>query len=267
MGWFGTLIGSSLGFMFGGPLGAIGGAALGHILIDRPSSRVSGGRNFNVHERRQAGYFVALFSIMGKIASADGRISVHERQLVDQFIANSGMGAEQARYARRVFEEAAQSPHTVTELTNQFYLITTGQSKYHLNFMDLLVRIAAADGILDANERRLLQQIAAGLYISDQDFRLLLSRAGQQGGRRQSGGQSGGGARSDSLQTAYHILGCTPHSSDSEIRSAYRQLAAVYHPDKIISKDLPDEFTNLAKEKFQEIQGAYQTVKTARGMN
>jgi len=35
MGWFGKLTFGSLGLFFGGPLGAIAGAALGHHLIDK----------------------------------------------------------------------------------------------------------------------------------------------------------------------------------------------------------------------------------------
>jgi len=269
MGWFGTLIGSSLGFVFGGPLGAIGGAALGHILIDRHSAgfaRARGQAGYNVHETRQAGYFVALFSLMGKIASADDHISESERDVVRQFIAKSHMHPTQREYALRIFEEASRSPHSVKELVEQFYALTAGQSQYHLNFMDFLARLAAADGVIDRNEERLLSEIAVGLYISDNDFRIILQRATQGGQQRDQGSRSssaqygGGGALAD----AYRTLGCTPQSSDSEVRSAYRALAAAYHPDKIIAKDLPEEFTELAKNKFQDIQSAYETIKKAR---
>lgn len=271
MGWFGAIIGSSLGFVLGGPLGAIGGAALGHILIDRSGNRLNEnmGRNrIHTHEKRQAGYFLALFSIMGKIAVSDGHISTSERQLVQQFINQAGMNPTQGEYALRIFEEASRSPHSVSALANQFYLITAGQSKYHLNFMDLLVRLAVADGVLTANERRLLQEVASGLYISDDNLTLLLNRATYSQQHSSSGSNSRGvPTAGGEIVRAYHILGCTTQSNDSEIRSAYRQLAAAYHPDKIISKNLPEEFTQLAKEKFQEIQAAYQMIKQARKMH
>ena len=264
MGWFGTLIGSSLGFMFGGPLGAIGGAALGHVLLDRRSTHTST-RQYNSHETRQAGYFVALFSLMGKIASADGHISTSEKQVVKQFIAQSQMNSAQGEYALRIFEEAAHSSHTIKDLINQFYLLTAGQSQYHLNFMDFLVRIAAADGTVDANETRVLHQIAAGLYIGDENFRIILNRAttNRQHGNKQ---YSQTAPHTDTLHNAYNTLGCTPQSSEDDIRTAYRSLAAAYHPDKIIAKDLPEEFTELANKKFQDIQTAYERVKEARNI-
>jgi DnaJ like chaperone protein len=39
-----------------------------------------------------------------------------------------------------------------------------------------------------------------------------------------------------------------------------------YHPDKIISKGLPEEFNQLAHDKFREIQEAYEIIKKERGI-
>jgi len=45
-------------------------------------------------------------------------------------------------------------------------------------------------------------------------------------------------------------------TSLDEIKSAYRKLAAQYHPDKV--NHLGDEFKTLAEKKFKEIQEAYE---------
>lgn len=37
-----------------------------------------------------------------------------------------------------------------------------------------------------------------------------------------------------------------------------------HHPDKLVSKGLPEEMIELAKEKTQEIQSAYERIKAAR---
>jgi len=37
-----------------------------------------------------------------------------------------------------------------------------------------------------------------------------------------------------------------------------------YHPDKYVSKDLPEEMHCLAKEKTQKIQEAYEKIRESR---
>jgi uncharacterized membrane protein YkvA (DUF1232 family) len=46
------------------------------------------------------------------------------------------------------------------------------------------------------------------------------------------------------------------YHSPEEIKSAYRKKAQRYHPDRVVH--LGDEFQQLAKQKFQEIQEAYE---------
>lgn len=53
----------------------------------------------------------------------------------------------------------------------------------------------------------------------------------------------------------YDILGVSRGADDDEIKKAYRKLSLRYHPDRNGDQD--------AKEKFQEINNAYETIKTA----
>ncbi len=39
-----------------------------------------------------------------------------------------------------------------------------------------------------------------------------------------------------------------------------------HHPDKLVSKGLPDEMMEIAKERTREIRAAYDLVKQRRGM-
>jgi hypothetical protein len=56
----------------------------------------------------------------------------------------------------------------------------------------------------------------------------------------------------------YKVLGVHRGASIDEIKAAYRELAAKYHPDKV--NHLGDEFKVMAEKKFKEIQEAYQTL-------
>ena len=62
------------------------------------------------------------------------------------------------------------------------------------------------------------------------------------------------------MKDPYQVLGVTPNASDDEIKDAYRQLARKYHPDNYGDNPLSD----LAKEKMQEINEAYDTIVRMR---
>ena len=66
-------------------------------------------------------------------------------------------------------------------------------------------------------------------------------------------------ARSSSTDP-YSVLGIAPGASPKEIKSAYRKLAAQYHPDKV--QHLGKEIQEMAEARFKEIQQAYDTLKT-----
>ncbi|MDO5783673.1 MAG: DnaJ domain-containing protein [Eubacteriales bacterium] len=58
----------------------------------------------------------------------------------------------------------------------------------------------------------------------------------------------------------YKVLGISPSASDDEVKRAYRDLARKYHPDNYVNNPLAD----LAKEKMQEINDAYDTIMKQR---
>lgn len=68
--------------------------------------------------------------------------------------------------------------------------------------------------------------------------------------------QGGADSAEEAEKDPYQILGVSRSASQQEIKSAFRKQAQRYHPDRV--SHLGDEFQQLAKEKFQEIQQAYE---------
>ena len=62
------------------------------------------------------------------------------------------------------------------------------------------------------------------------------------------------------MERAYNILGINPQVPNDEIKKVYRKLAMEHHPDRVISRGLPEEFVKMANKKFAEIQNAYDLI-------
>ena len=62
------------------------------------------------------------------------------------------------------------------------------------------------------------------------------------------------------MSDPYKILGVSPDATDDEIKTAYRNLARKYHPDKYRDSDLAE----MAGEKMKEINAAYDEIQKIR---
>ncbi len=246
MGWFGKLTFGTLGMLFAGPLGAIAGAALGHHLIDKKNNLLNRSVQFGQAEQGQAAYFISMFSILGKLAKADGVVSRDEIGVVENFLSGINMPEQQKQFARQVFNEAKTSPYSIDDFATQLYQINRQQPTILLSFMDLLFKLAAADGRLDPAEETALNRIKEIFRISDRQYNDLK------------------GVYFKDVDRFYKTLNCTAESSNEEIRSNYKKLVKEFHPDTIISKGLPEEFIQFATTRFQEIQEAYEKIRQER---
>ena len=61
----------------------------------------------------------------------------------------------------------------------------------------------------------------------------------------------------------YQVLGISSSATDEEVKKAYRELSRKYHPDTYVNNPLSD----LAEEKFKEVQEAYQQIMDMRSGN
>jgi len=254
MSWFGKLTLGSLGLIFGGPLGAVAGAALGHILIDKSSElvnqtiRLGQDPQFKPAERTQATYFISLFSILGKLSKIDGVVTKDEIAVALDFINNLPIAENEKQFAKQVFNEAKDSRYTIEDFAIQLYQAAGTQPTLLLSFLDLLFKIAAADGKLHPAEERALNNVKNIFKISDIQFENIKS------------------VYFRDIDKYYKTLNCTPESSNQEIKSNYKKLVKDFHPDKIVSKGLPEEFIDFASNRFREIQESYEKIKQERGL-
>ena len=139
------------------------------------------------------------------------------------------------------------------------------------------MRAALLGNGMQGRTRVLLGRIAQALGISGLEFAHLEALLRLQGygaayAQARAGAQPGGGPgyrpppRTDHLREAYEVLEVTPDASDADVKRAYRRLMSQNHPDKLVSRGLPESMLEMAKQKTQTIQAAYERIREARGI-
>ena len=288
MAIWGKLLGGVFGFVIGGPIGAVLGAALGHN-FDNGLKRLAHDDAFaddpdlspGDTERVQMVFFTATFSVMGHLAKIDGKVSPSEIQLAEAVMERMQLSSELREAAIKLFNQGKQPEFELDPLLDQFRRECRRRSNLMRMFLEIQIQAALADGVLDTAEEALLVNISGQLGFPEYVFRQLvvLVRAAMGAGHghhddagrggRSSGGQRRGhapaGSDAISLPDAYALLGVEREAEKAEVKRAYRRLMSQHHPDKLVAKGLPEEMMKMATEKTQQIQKAYEAIKTARG--
>ncbi len=250
MAWWGTLIGGSLGFVFGGPIGALVGAALGGN-FDR-GLKMDGRIDMGAQERVQAAFFTTTFSVMGHIAKADGQVSAREISAARNIMAQMQLSGTQREAAIKLFDQGKAADFPLEAVLHQFKKECHRRRNLIQMFVEIQISTAMADGKVDVSEKQIIYTIGDILGFSRSNIEHLFNIAGS---------ASASVSDSLSLTQAYEILGISKGSSEAEIKKAYRRLMSQHHPDKLVAKGLPDEMIALATEKTQEIRKAYDLIK------
>ena len=273
--FFGKLIGGLLGYYSAGIFGLIIGVAVGHY-FDKSFGQALGFDYGAERARLQRLFFETTFSIMGQVAKADGRISEEEIQQAEAMMDRLGLTPEHRREAIALFKQGADPTFQLEPVISRFINDGGRQQNLPLLLLEFLFGIALADGVLHDAEKAILSRVASYLGIGTRQFEQLLAmlQAQQQfqGGQYQQRSYQQGGQqysqppRQDELAAAYSALGVSASDSDRDVKRAYRKLMSQHHPDKLIAQGVPEDMLKMATEKSQEIQAAYDLVKSERNM-
>ncbi|MDH2434282.1 hypothetical protein WH50_18035 [Pokkaliibacter plantistimulans] len=273
----GLIVGGLIGLPWGGPVGALFGAAVGYWL-DKQLRKSSGPGS---HLEVQRAFFVATFTVMGRLAKADGRVTETEIAFAKSVMDRMRLNDAQRQEAIRFFNQGKEPQTDLHAVLEPLVFSMSRSFSLRQIFLEIQLQTAMIDGQITQGEVEVLDKVCSQLRIGVDEFQSLIRRMqaeqaffqwhrqrGQQQQGYQEQFQQWGQQRSAAagLQEAYGVLGVTAEASDQELKQAYRRLMSQHHPDKLVSKGLPDEMIQLAKEKTQEIQAAYERVKEARGL-
>jgi DnaJ like chaperone protein len=237
MAGFGKWVGGAIGWALGGPIGGILGYQLGKFF----SSGVQIGER-NQGGTRSGDFAMSLVVLSAAVMNADGKVLKSELNFVKKFL-KMNFGEVQADQLILLLKEALKQEVDVRGVADQIRMNMDHPKRMLL--LQYLYGIANADGHLDKRELELIRLIAKHLGISLKDAASI-----------EEPFHSG-------TLNPYKVLEITENTTDSEVKKAYRKLAIKFHPDKI--GDLGEGPRKLAKERFLQVQGAYEQIKKSRG--
>lgn len=266
MRYWGKVIGLFLGLYTGtGAWGVILGLIIGH-LFDKAAGNQRKSY-FTNQQNRQSLFFRTTFQVMGHLTKSKGRVTEADIQIASLVMARMQLVGAAKSAAQQAFREGKQGDFPLRDVLRQFRSACFGRFDLIQMFLEIQIQAAFADGSLHPNERQVLYVIAEELGISPAQFDqfLRMIESGQQFGGDQSGSEHQRPAGGPTLTDACSLLGVKPDDDNTTIKRAYRKLMSEHHPDKLVAKGLPPEMMEIAKQKTQEIQAAYDLIRREKG--
>ena len=252
-------LGGVVGFVAGGPLGALLGFVLGS-LFEEKSPKAQYNNTSQTQEDINAGqrnsFMFSLMVLASYIIKADGKVMHSEMELVRRFLrVNFGEDAvnEGNEILLKLFEHRkqvdAQDPYAFKRTINDCGRQIAANMSYEqrLQLLNFLAMIAKADGHVCDQEIVALREVAAAMGLSASEVDSMLNLG------------------TDTLEAAYKVLEISPSATDDEVKAAYRKLAMKHHPDRVAS--LGEDVRKAAEEKIRQLNEAKEKIYKARGLN
>jgi DnaJ like chaperone protein len=267
MAWKGKFIGALVGLLitrtvWGAVIGALIGQLFDQGLAPRAAAPPSVAQVF----------FRSTFEMMGHVAKSDGRVSEAEIEAARRLMRELRLSPDETTHAIDCFRTGkipVYDPESSVERLRE----ACGQRHDLLrNFIELQLRAALTVEGMSPQARAILSRVAERLGMSGLEFARMeasLQAQRQNPGAGDSGAnQSARGTSSarKSLADCYAELEVDAGVSDQDLTRAYRRQMSRHHPDKLVANGLPESMAQIAKEKTQRIQEAYEGIRAARGM-
>ncbi len=203
-----------------------------------------------------------LMMLSSLVIKADGATMKSELNFVKKYFVKQ-FGEEQAKKHVKDLKKYLETNLSIDKLAAEISGSLSGSSKVHL--IHYLIGIANADGEISSSELNVIKRICEAMNIPSRTLDSVLAMYYYQSGNYNQGYQNYNQQRQTyqpsykNIDISYQILGLENTATPEEIKKAYRKLAVKYHPDKVAQ--LGPEYQKGAKEKFQKVQEAYDSLK------
>lgn len=240
MSW---LLGAGLGFLRGGPLGAIVGGAVQHVMTKKVRKLIRRGLPGVVDE---SAFVTCIIVVMTKIAMVKGHMTPREVEAIYRFfVKNLNYSENDLDPINQVIRETCRVNPDLNPVIQKYK--SSSQSRYRNLLLVLSYQIALIEDSLTDEVQEGINELARLLDISIEEHDRIRQKYSL-----------------DVLVTPFTVLDIAPTASNEEIKKAYWRLASQCHPDKVAY--LGEDQVEEAHLKFLEIQEAYQELEKMRDL-
>ena len=234
------LLWGGLGWVLGGPIGAIIGYSLGS-MKDQSNYSNNYFDSKSYPSTQPGDFMVSLLVLFGAVMKADRKMLKSELDFVKTFLAKE-FNSKQVQDYMALFRDILKQDYPMSDVCKQIARSMDHPSR--LELIHILFGLSLSDGNIHPNEEKLIHTISNYLNINKNDFSSIRAMFIKD------------------IESDYKILEIPKSSTDEQVKKAYRKMAIKYHPDKV--SHLGEEVKNLAEEKFKMVNQAYSNIKNSR---
>ena len=189
-------------------------------------------------------FSTAVIALGAKLAKADGRADRSEFTAFSEVFQSP---TEEQRDIQRLYDLARQTTLGYEGYAKRLAKRYRNCPQLLEDVLDGLFFIALSDGVVTSDELVYLEDVSRLFGLSPLAFRRL--RATHMGA---------------GPDDPYVILGIAADAPDETVRAAWRSALSEAHPDRALSRGLPQDYVLVAQAKSAAINSAYDTVMRER---
>ena len=188
---------------------------------------------------KSVAFTIGMIALGAKMAKADGVVTEDE---IAAFKTVFHIPEGELSSVAKVFNLAKKDTAGFEVYARQIAKLFDAQHEILEDVLDGLFHIAKADNAFHPGENGFLAKVAAAFGFTPADFARIRAR------------------HVDVDDDPYLILGLGHDSTVDEIRKRYRELVREYHPDRHIAAGVPPEMIEIATQRLQKVNEAYDRV-------
>jgi DnaJ like chaperone protein len=238
MSWW---MGAGLGFLRGGPLGAVIGGSIEHFAGKKLQKKLQGNLPGIIH---QGEFITCLVVILTRVAMESGVLSPKQVEVIHKFfMKNLSYGPPDLKSLDRLIKEVQSKKPDVDRFIDEYK--KSCRNNYNLLLLALCYQIALIENTLREETQVLIKKVGLELGLSYDQHNEIRAKYSL-----------------EPFRTPYLILELSSDASNDEIKRAYRKLASQCHPDRVAMED--EKTVYEAHQRFLEVQSAYQELEKIR---